>query len=69
MPFPKTTEELRSAGYTFLSKRRCAGAMCQAEIELWQTPQGRRIPLDVKDDQVTPHFGNCASLSDFRRKK
>lgn len=70
MPFPKTTETLRAAGYEFMDERRCSGASCRLVIQMWMTPNKRRIPLDVDAaGNVQPHFATCASLGQFRKKK
>ena len=67
MPFPKTTEALEAAGYKFLNATRCTGKTCGARIEFWQTPQGKRIPLDMETRE--PHWGTCPNRDDFRKAK
>lgn len=68
MPFPKTLDELRAAGYTFINHRKCIGPSCGAQIEMWRTPAGKNIPLDVDaKGNVVAHFPSCPDLNQFRK--
>lgn len=66
-PFPKTEGELKAAGYQFLNSAKCTGPTCGADIEWWETPKGRRMPLDP--GTMEPHWGTCPDHNFFRRKK
>lgn len=68
MPFPTTIEELHKAGYKYESHKTCAGRTCEAVIELWRTPAGQIIPLDIDDKgNVVPHWSRCPNAEQFRR--
>ena len=58
-------EELEAAGYRFLNPSRCAGQDCGAEIDWWETPKGKKMPLDP--DTLEPHFGSCPNVKEFRQ--
>jgi len=65
MPFPKTFDDLKSAGYTFLDDATCRD--CGEEIEWWETPNGKKMPIDHMtrgSDPVRVHFDTCAERSD-----
>lgn len=64
MPFPKTEEELKEAGYEFGNRSHCRG--CGAEIEWWTTPRDKRIPLDP--GTMEAHWATCPNAGDFRKK-
>jgi len=65
MPFPKTDTELKEAGYSFNNRSHCKG--CGAEIEWWDTPKGKMMPLDP--GTMEPHWGTCPKAKDFRRER
>lgn len=66
MPFPETTAELEAAGYKFLNDANCSG--CGAAIQWWQTPKGKRMPMDVDlDGNCESHFSTCPKSKDFRK--
>jgi hypothetical protein len=66
MPFPKTLDELRFAGYKFDQHSHCHG--CDAVIEWWITPAGKKMPMDVTDSgAVTSHFATCPKVDLFRK--
>ena len=68
MPFPQKFEELKPAGYRFDNHGLCRG--CNAEIEWWVTPSGKKIPFNlmVKDlSPVVAHFVTCPDREQFRR--
>lgn len=68
MPFPKTIDEARQAGYVFQDHRRCSGPTCSAVIEFWKTPKGKFMPFDVDDKgNVTPHWATCPDQERFRK--
>jgi len=61
----KTDGDLRAAGYKYESTRRCYGKSCGAQIEIWRTPGGKTIPLEV--GTMEPHHANCPDMEDFRK--
>lgn len=63
MPFPKTDEERLKAGYLYLNTSICRG--CKRNIEWWETPNGKRIPLNADGEA---HFSTCSHAADFRKK-
>jgi len=65
MSFPKTLDDLRNSGYKFTGGANCRG--CGADIEWWQTPKGKRIPMD--HGTANPHWAACPNAQDFRRPK
>jgi hypothetical protein len=65
MPFPKTDTELAAQGYSFNSRGRCKG--CNAEMEWWNTPKGKLIPLDP--GTLEPHWATCPVADRFRGQK
>ena len=67
MSFPKTEEELWKQGYRFYKKGRCNGPNCRADIEWWDTPNNKQIPLDP--GTMEPHWGTCPDRERFRKDK
>lgn len=65
MPFPKTDAELREKGYRFKETGRCRFEDCGEEIEWWETPAGRMIPLDP--GTMEPHFATCKPYNAMRK--
>jgi hypothetical protein len=65
MAFPRTDTELHAQGYRFNSTGRCRG--CQAEIEWWDTPRGKFIPLDP--GTLEPHWATCPKADEFKKTK
>ncbi|MFA5387689.1 MAG: hypothetical protein WC322_04905 [Candidatus Paceibacterota bacterium] len=63
MPFPTNETELVAAGYRFDRTAACRG--CGAQIEWWQTPKGKWMPLDPGTMQ--PHWGTCPQAGQFRK--
>lgn len=69
MPFPKTLDLLRAAGYKFDGHRDCKGPTCNASLEIWTTPRGKKMPLEVDvHGNVEPHFAHCPDVALFRVK-
>jgi hypothetical protein len=67
MPFPKTLDELRAAGYKFEGHSRCA---CGVVIEWWITPNQKRMPMDVTDSgKAAAHWGTCPKAGNFKRPR
>ncbi len=67
-PFPKTVDELIKAGYVYIEHRPCTGRHCEAIIELYRTPGGKTMPLDVDDaGNVVSHWSTCKDAAQFRR--
>ena len=65
MEFPKTDTGLAEQGYSFSGKGKCKG--CGAEIEWWDTPKGKHIPLDPGTLEV--HWNTCPNAKDFRSQR
>ena len=68
MPFPKTQDEMRSAGYIFENDAVCRG--CGEDIEWYTTPTGKKIPMNPMDKgtaEAVPHWATCPDHSSFRR--
>jgi hypothetical protein len=69
MAFPKTLDELKAAGYSFSDHAVCRG--CGEDIEWWETPLGKKLPMNPMERGVTPavsHFATCLKAERFRRK-
>jgi hypothetical protein len=77
---PEKREDLVAMGYVFDNEARCRG--CDAVIEWWITPKGKKMPMSVKEVKSTggvfapvvefvriPHFTDCPNAADFRKKK
>lgn len=70
MPFPKTSDELKAAGYSFDNDATCRG--CGADIEWWTTPSGKRMPMDPMDrgtSEARSHWSTCPDAPSFRKGK
>ena len=68
MPFPKTLDALREAGYKFQRHTPCRG--CLAMIEWWLTPNSKYIPMDIDaHGKAEPHWASCPKAAEFRREK
>ena len=66
MPFPKSLEELKAAGYVFSNHAACKG--CGATVEWFTTPKGKKMPMDVDTaGNVVSHFSTCKNAEDFRK--
>lgn len=74
MKFPASADELKAAGYEYDNDSACRG--CQAPIEWWITPAGKKMPMTVKatgtllkasGDVRVPHWSDCPNAKDFRR--
>jgi|GEM_PF-2902171 len=67
--FPKTKFELQTRGYVYGNDGRCRE--CQAHIEWWTTPTGKRIPIDRMDaaleSPAVAHWATCTNASRFRK--
>ncbi len=69
MPFPKTSEELKAAGYKFDNDGTCRG--CGDEIEWWITPKGGKMPFNPMTSGSAPaitHFTTCTEADSFRKR-
>lgn len=51
-------------GYKHLNESDCKG--CQAKISWWETPKGKKIPMDI--GTAKPHWEDCPNSGDFRSK-
>lgn len=70
MPLPDTLPELQIAGYRHDGVGRCS--RCDARMEWFVTPKGRRMPFSLKPGTETKyqaHFASCPFASHFRKKK
>lgn len=69
MGFPKTHEELEAKGYKWKNDSECRS--CKAPISWWETPQGKKIPLQPEGSlhEFEAHFAHCPHASDHRRAK
>jgi len=68
MPFPKTLDELKSAGYKYDNDATCRG--CGDPIEWWITPNGKPIPMNSMDkgsDPAMAHWATCSERDCFRK--
>lgn len=69
MAFPKNLEEMKSFGYIFSDNAVCRG--CGADIEFWETPRGKKIPMNVMErgsSEAVAHFATCSDAASFRSK-
>ena len=70
MPIPHRRNDLQSFGYVFQDRAYCSG--CDAPIEWWSTPKGKKMPFDVTEsetgDVLLPHWDSCPVADRFRRK-
>jgi hypothetical protein len=69
MAFPKTLNEMKSHGYTFKDDGVCRG--CGDDIEWWETPNGKKIPMNPMtggDSGATAHWATCTEQDSFRKK-
>lgn len=70
MPFPKDLDAMTAAGYTFKNHGTCRG--CGEDIEWWETPAGRPIPMNPMQrgsDKAIAHFSTCTEADSFRKDK
>lgn len=68
MSFPQTLDEMKSFGYSFQDHATCRG--CGSDIEWWETPRGKKIPMDPMDagsSKATPHWATCSDAPLFRK--
>lgn len=70
MPFPKTYDELKGAGYVFLNDSTCKG--CGEDIVWYETPTGKKIPMNPMDkgtSEAVPHWSTCVEADSFRKPR
>jgi len=68
--FPSTLFALEQSGYRRECYSRCKG--CERPMEWWETPGGKRIPMDPMvqpGDAAVAHFATCPKAAEFRKKK
>ena len=65
MGFPKTIEEMTASGYKHSGTAECRA--CRADIEWWETPSGKKIPMN--HGTAIPHWSTCPNADDFRKPK
>ena len=69
MPFAKTLDELKGAGYVFSNYATCKG--CGADIEWWISPKGSKLPMEPMSrgtSEAKVHFASCPESDSFRKK-
>lgn len=62
MGFPTTLEELKEQGYKFSGDGECRS--CGADIEWWETPRGKKMPMD--HGTATSHWSSCPNADSHR---
>lgn len=65
--FPKTLDELKTFGYKFLNDASCRN--CGADIEWYETPRGKKIPMNAMDkgnSPAVPHWKSCSEPEGFK---
>lgn len=68
MAFPKTFDEMKPAGYKFLGNATCKG--CGDDIEWWETPNGKKIPMNPMtsgSSEAVAHWSTCSDAPVFRK--
>jgi hypothetical protein len=66
MPFPKTFDQMKAAGYVFDNYAECR--RCGDAIEWWITPNGKKMPMNPMPSGSTPaisHFTTCSDATEF----
>jgi hypothetical protein len=69
MPFPQTRAELKLAGYDYIGNKTCP---CGAAMELWDTPNGKTMPMnpmETDESEAVSHWATCSKAAQFRRPK
>ena len=69
MAFPRTLNEMTTAGYGFDNHATCRG--CGDEIEWWITPNGKKIPMNPMErgsSPATAHWSTCTERDSFRKR-
>jgi hypothetical protein len=69
MPFPRTLDELKAAGYRFDNEATCRG--CGDDLEWWISPTGKKIPINPMSagtSLATAHWATCSESDSFRKK-
>jgi len=77
MPIPNRRDDLQSFGYSYSNTARCGsgvpGKGCNAVIEWWLTPSGKKMPFTItmsgENEVLEPHWSSCPKADSFRRKK
>jgi hypothetical protein len=67
MPFPKTLDDMKPAGYRFDNDAVCRG--CGDDIEWWITPNGKKIPMNPMQrgvSEAVAHWATCTDAPLFR---
>ena len=74
LKWPATSDEMKAAGYEYDNDSTCRG--CEAPIEWWITPAGKKMPITVKKagnvllfsgEVREPHWASCPNAKDFKR--
>lgn len=67
MSFPRTFDEMKAAGYTFSNDATCRG--CGDDIEWWETPNGKKLPMNPMtsgSSEAKAHWATCSDAPSFR---
>lgn len=71
MAIPEKREDLVAMGYVFDNESKCRS--CEAEIEWWITPRGKKMPMRVFQEHGESirraHFADCPSVKEWFRDK
>lgn len=62
MAFPSNLNELRAAGYKHVGEGECKS--CGEDIEWWETPKGKHIPMD--HGTARAHWSTCPEADQHR---
>jgi hypothetical protein len=70
MPIPNRRDDLTAFGYSFQNEAHCRG--CNAKIEWWSTPKGKKMPFDVRmsdgQEVLESHWATCPVADRFRSR-
>lgn len=69
--WPTSREWLNQNGFSLERRLCCRGTHCKMTIELWNTPSGRLMPLNVvgnDTNSLRPHWEVCIDEKEFRNK-
>ena len=60
MAIPEKREDLVAMGYVFDNESKCRS--CEAEIEWWITPRGKKMPMRVFQNTANPFAGRTLRI-------
>lgn len=70
MQYPRTSDELKAAGYKFNGHGVCKN--CGGDIEWWKTPKGKSIPMNGMErgsSPAVPHWNTCEDKKELCTKQ